>query len=92
MDKFVCKDCGRIFDMYSADIEEEENYAPYGESYAIERLTYMYCPDCGSDNYKNYYGDLDDGDNIDDENDDYDEEEESDDGCDVFGELYGNQD
>ena len=64
---YVCNDCGRVFHEDRADVRTEKcSEEIWGSSQTWEE-TWLLCPDCGSENVREYWGDLEDGDNITDE-------------------------
>ena len=80
MDKFVCKDCGRIFDVDTAIVERVSMYAEYWGRPLSWEEKYLHCPDCKSDDHEEYYGDLEEGDNIADEVNENEVDEDEDEG------------
>lgn len=64
---FVCKDCGHVFHEDRAEEYVEKCGAEIWGSWQSWEERWLLCPDCGSEYIREYYGDLEDGDNIADE-------------------------
>lgn len=73
---FVCRDCGHIFYEDRADIGTEKHAEEIWGSTQVWEEYWLLCPDCGSENIREYWGDLKDGDNIADEVDEVEYEDE----------------
>lgn len=70
---YVCEDCGHIFHEDRAEERVEKCSEEIWGSRQSWEERWLLCPDCGSENVREYRGDLEDGDNIADE---VDEDEE----------------
>ena len=73
----VCKDCGHIFHEDKAEEYVEKCSAEIWGSQQTWEERWLLCPECGSEYVREYYGDLEDGDNIADEEDEYEEDEDN---------------
>lgn len=56
MKKYVCNDCGEVFDESEVALEEfTESRGECWGSLCSETVVISKCPHCGSENYDNYY-------------------------------------
>ena len=66
---YVCDDCGCVFHEDRADVRTEKCSEEVWGSMQTWEESWLLCPDCGGENVREYWGDLEDGDNIADEAD-----------------------
>lgn len=75
---YFCEDCGHIFHEDRADVRTEKCSEEIWGSRQSWEERWLLCPDCGSEYIREYWGDLEDGDNIADEVDENEEGEDND--------------
>ena len=67
---YICEDCGYVFHEDRADVRTEKCSEEIWGSRQSWEESWLLCPDCGGENVREYWGDLEDGDNIVDEDED----------------------